>query len=81
MAYEIKTAYGTVELTIHAANAQDMRDADMAGAGDVYTATNWFRGNIEAALEDAETADEAATILSAAYLGPDVDGVTVTWAL
>jgi hypothetical protein len=50
---------------------------------DGYRVRDWFRdgqATIDAA-EGSASAEEADRILRAAYLGPDVDGVTVSWTI
>lgn len=58
-------------------------DYALSARDDGYRVRDWFRGG-QATLDaaaDAATAKDADAILRAAYLGPDVDGVTVDWRI
>jgi len=48
-----------------------------------YRVADWFDGHWPTiwAAEDAETPEEAERILRDAYLGPDINGVYVTWEI
>lgn len=48
---------------------------------DGYNVADWFSGDAIERAEAATTAADADTILRTAYLGPDVDGVEVTWTI
>lgn len=48
---------------------------------DGYNVADWFAGDAIERAEAAATAADADAILRTAYLGPDVDGVEVTWTI
>lgn len=56
-------------------------DFTLSAHDDGYRVADWFRGG-QATIDAAEKAPspaDADAILAAAYRGPDVDGVKVTW--
>ena len=46
---------------------------------DGYFVGDWFRGDATTVAQACHTAENADAILKAHYLGPDKDGVEVTW--
>lgn len=58
-------------------------DFTLSAHDDSYRVRDWFRGGDATldAAENADTPDEAERILRDAYIGPDVDGVTVSWSI
>lgn len=56
---------------------------NLSATDDGYRVRDWFQGGAATLDEarEAASAEEADAILRAAYLGPDVDGVTVEWGI
>lgn len=61
-------------------NAMNIHFA-LSANDDGYNVADWFAGDAIEQTETATTAADADAILRTAYLGPDVDGVEVTWTI